>query len=122
MTFDLNVFTERTSTFIFSFIGFAAVLVICSAILNISINISLIADSQIQDISEIGISFISKKFIVTILGIVVAVVAFLFLGDNGLLDFLVKFQKGEGLVRVEGKLSFLNTRLVLRGQEAGNGK
>lgn len=80
-TFDLNVFTRRTSDFIFSFIGFSSVIVVCSAILNISLNISLIADSKIQDIKENGTSFVTRKFFYYTAVIIVIIVSFLFLGD-----------------------------------------
>ncbi len=81
ITFDLNVFTKRTSDFIFSFIGFAAVLVVCSAILNISLNIGLIADSRTQDINDNGNNFITKKFLIGGIGLVFSLVTLLFLGD-----------------------------------------
>jgi hypothetical protein len=81
ITFDLNVFAKRTSDFIFSFIGFAAVLVICSAILNISLNIGLIADSRAQYITDSGKSFFSKKFSIVVIGLVISLVTLLFLGD-----------------------------------------
>jgi hypothetical protein len=80
-TFDLNVFTNRTSNFILSFIGFSAVIVLCSAILNISLNISLIADDKIQNSKENGKSLISKKFLSYTIGLIVIIVSFLFLGD-----------------------------------------
>ncbi len=80
-TFDLNVFTKRTSDFIFSFIGFSAVLIICSAILNVSLNIGLIADSRTQDIKDDGQRFITKKIFVIVIGLVIGLVTFLFLGD-----------------------------------------
>lgn len=80
-TFDLNVFTSRTSGFLFSFIGFSSVIVLCSAILNISLNISLIADSRVKDLKETGTSFVTNKFLFYALGFVAALVLFLFLGD-----------------------------------------
>jgi hypothetical protein len=60
-TFDLNVFTSRTSDFIFSFIGFSSVIVVCSAILNISLNISLIADSKAPEQKDRGQVFVTKN-------------------------------------------------------------
>lgn len=81
VSFDLNVLTKRTSEFIFSFIGFSAVLVLCSAILNISLNIGLIADSKTQEIKDTEASFISRKWMLYMLGFLVAFVALLFLGD-----------------------------------------
>jgi hypothetical protein len=80
-TFDLNVFTSQTSNFIFSFIGFASVIVACSAILNISLNISLIADSRTQELKDNNSSIISKKYILSTLGLIILVISFLFLGD-----------------------------------------
>ncbi|MDB5119897.1 MAG: hypothetical protein JWN56_1115 [Sphingobacteriales bacterium] len=80
-TFDLNVFTSRTSNFIFSFIGFSSVIVLCSAILNISLNISLIADSKSQELKGSEASFVTKKFLFYTLGLIVIIVSFLFLGD-----------------------------------------
>jgi len=80
-TFDLNVFTKRTSDFMFGFIGFSAVLVLCSAILNISLNIGLIADSKVQEMKTENSNIVEKKFyLVTLIGII-ALIAFLFIGD-----------------------------------------
>jgi NADH:ubiquinone oxidoreductase subunit 5 (subunit L)/multisubunit Na+/H+ antiporter MnhA subunit len=79
--FDLNVFTKGTSEFIFSFIGFAAVLVVCSAILNISLNIGIIADSRSQDLNDSSKSNLTMKFVTVVLGLVFALMGFLFLGD-----------------------------------------
>ncbi len=80
-TFDLNVFTKRTSDFMFGFIGFSAVLILCSAILNISLNIGLIADSKIQEMKIEASNIIGKKFyFATLIGII-ALIAFLFIGD-----------------------------------------
>lgn len=80
-TFDLNVFTQKASTFLYSFIGFSAVLVICSAILNISINISIIADSKISESGFSNSKTINKKLYFAILIVIFGLIAFLFLGD-----------------------------------------
>lgn len=80
-TFDLKVFTSRTSNFIFSFIGFSSVIVLCSAILNISLNISLIADSKTQELKDNGTSFVTNKFLFYAVGLIAIIVSFLFLGD-----------------------------------------
>jgi len=80
-TFDLNVFTSRASNFIFSFIGFSSVIVLCSAILNISLNISIIADSKKQELQINETSFVSKKFLLSTLAGVIIIVSFLFAGD-----------------------------------------
>lgn len=82
ITFDLNVFTSRTSEFFFSIIGFASVLVVCSAILTISLNISLIADSKLQDIKESDSKPSNNKKFLYISGLlIVLLVGFLFAGD-----------------------------------------
>jgi hypothetical protein len=80
-TFDLNVFTNKTSNFIGSFIAFSAVIVLCSAILNVSLNISIIADSKTQEVKETNNSFITKKFLSYTLGLIIIIIAFLFFGD-----------------------------------------
>lgn len=80
-TFDLNVFTKRTSDFMFGFIGFSAVLVLCSAILNISLNIGLIADSKVQEMKTEGSNILGKKFYFASLTGITALITFLFIGD-----------------------------------------
>jgi len=80
-TFDLNVFTRRTTEFFFSIIGFAFVLVACSAILNISLNISLIADSKVQELKVDSKPTINKKFLYLTGLIVIFLIGFLFVGD-----------------------------------------
>lgn len=80
-TFDLNVFAERTSTFIFSFIGFSAVLIFCSAILNVSLNIGLIADSRLHEIKDPGQGFSLKRFGIAAFLLVTLLVAFMFGGN-----------------------------------------
>lgn len=80
-TFDLNVFTQRTSNFIYGFIGLAAALIICAAFLNISMNIGLIADSRVHNVKE-GVKDVSNsKITLFVLGFIVILVAGLFLGD-----------------------------------------
>ena len=54
---------------------------VCSAILNISLNIGLIADSRTQDIKYVGQSSITKKFFLIVTGLLISLVTFLFLGD-----------------------------------------
>ncbi|HWZ22006.1 MAG TPA: hypothetical protein VNW06_05095 [Cytophagaceae bacterium] len=80
-TFDLNVFTSQTSSFLFSFIGFSSVIVLCSAILNVSLNISIIADSRTKELSGNETSLITKKLLLYTLGIIVVIISLLFLGD-----------------------------------------
>lgn len=82
VTFDLNVFTSRTSEFFFSIIGFAFVLVTCAAILTISLNISLIADSKVQDIKDVeSKSILNRKFFYISGFIIFLLIGFLFVGD-----------------------------------------
>jgi len=80
-TFDLNVFAQKSSTFIYSFIGFSAVLVLCSAILNISLNIGIIADNTGSDKESSRNNAIGRKFYLAITTIILGLIAFLFLGD-----------------------------------------
>lgn len=80
MTFDLSVFTERTSTFFYTLLAASFVIVGCSAFLNISLNISVIADSRSG--TEVEPHKIRYRKIWSVTGIaVVAVVALLFIGD-----------------------------------------
>lgn len=81
-TFNLNVFTSRTTEFFFSIIGFAFVLVACAAILNISLNISLIADSKIQDLKlDQTKTIFNKKFFFSSGLLILTLIGFLFIGD-----------------------------------------
>lgn len=81
-TFSLKVFTSKTTEFFLSIIGFAFVLVACAAILNISLNISLIADSKIEEskINPTERIFNTKFFLAGGL-LIIALIGFLFLGD-----------------------------------------
>lgn len=80
-TFELNVFAEKTTNFFLVFILAAFSIVICSAFLNISLNISLIADSRIQEIASEEKKKFSHKSYYTFSIIVASLVLFLFLGD-----------------------------------------
>ncbi len=51
-TFDLKVFADRTSDFIWTLFGASMVIVICGAFLNISLNIGIIADSKVNEITN----------------------------------------------------------------------
>jgi hypothetical protein len=79
--FDLNVFTRRTSDFLLSFIGFSAVLIFCSAILNISLNIGIIADSRVSAEDNRDVKKLNKNLYLSVLVGIVLFIAFLFLGD-----------------------------------------
>ena len=93
-TFNLNVFTNRTSEFILLFIAFAGFLVACSAVLNVSLNISLIADSKIQELRGKGTTLLNQKFYLGGLGLIGAMIAFLFLGD-----FLTRVHEKNELIK-----------------------
>lgn len=93
VTFDLSVFNKQASDFIISFIAFAAVLVICSAILNISLSIGIIADSKVEEVSGKESSFINKQFYMICLVIVVAFISFLFIGD-----FISRYEAEKNIV------------------------
>ncbi|MBL4586524.1 MAG: hypothetical protein JKX84_05660 [Flavobacteriales bacterium] len=80
-TFDLNVFTEKTSDFMSAFVGISVVIVLCSAILNVSLNIGLIADSKIQEDKVLYSTVIDKKVYSSVLIGILFLAAFLFLGD-----------------------------------------
>jgi hypothetical protein len=82
-TFDLKVFANRTSDFIWTLFGASMVIVICGAFLNISLNIGIIADSKVSEIADMPVdnqSF-NKRFLIFVALILVLVGGFLFLGD-----------------------------------------
>ncbi len=83
ITFNLKVFTASATEFLFAIFGFATILVICAAILNISINISLIADTKLKQsgIDFTGPMFPGKFYLAGGL-LIVALIAFLFIGDH----------------------------------------
>ena len=82
VTFDLNVFQEKTSEFLFLLIFAAFAIVICSSFLNISINISLIAESKINENDINSIKIFSKKLIAIVSGIILVFITLLFAGDQ----------------------------------------
>lgn len=82
--FDLNVFGQKTFYFLSYFFVFSTILVLCSAILNISLNIGIIADSKIEkslESIESKEKLISKKLVFSIISVFAAVIIFLFAGD-----------------------------------------
>jgi hypothetical protein len=79
-TFNLNVFTERTSTFVYALIAAAFVIVGCSAFLNISLNISVIADGRPVAESEQSRFNFRRLWGITA-GIIVIIIGILFVGD-----------------------------------------
>lgn len=80
-TFNLSVFNEKSIVFLASSLGGAFVLIMCSAILNVVINISIIAEKNIDTSEKIStkINYL-KIFLAFILGVFV-IAAFLFSGD-----------------------------------------
>lgn len=80
--FDLNVFTRRLGNSFFSLLGFAAVLVLCSAIVNVSLNISLIAESKLQEMPDSQATSFPTRFYLIAFGLVGALLFFLFFGDK----------------------------------------
>jgi Flp pilus assembly protein protease CpaA len=82
-TFDLKVFANRTSDFIWTLFGASMVIVICGAFLNISLNIGIIADSKVSQINEADVEkqIFNKRFIGYLILVLVLIGGFLFLGD-----------------------------------------
>ena len=82
-TFDLKVFANRTSDFIWILFGASMVIVICGAFLNISLNIGIIADSKVNEIRN-GLtdkSTFNKRFLYSVVLTLIVIGGFLFLGD-----------------------------------------
>lgn len=81
ITFDLNIFDSNTTEFLFAALGGAFVLVTCSAILNVSLNISIIAEKNLvfDDNEETQVNF-KKVLAYGAIGLLV-VIGFLFGGD-----------------------------------------
>jgi len=82
-TFDLKVFANRTSDFIWILFGASMVIVICGAFLNISLNIGIIADSKVNEIRN-GLtdkSTFNKSFLYSVVLTLIVIGGFLFLGD-----------------------------------------
>jgi hypothetical protein len=81
-TFNLTVFAERTTEFFYLLIFAAIATVFCAAFLNISLNLSLIADMKIQETKIEHKKSFGKQFILILCASVAIVVALLFLGDQ----------------------------------------
>lgn len=81
VTFKLSVFDADALVFLFAVLAGAFILILCSAILNIVINMSLIAEKNIKKLENNG-SEISYKKIALFFGLAVLTIGcFLFLGD-----------------------------------------
>jgi hypothetical protein len=81
ITFDLTVFDQTASNVLAGLLAGAFVLVACSAILNVSLNISIIADSRLKKIKDKGTPLSAKLIVTLILALLVLTGAFLFAGD-----------------------------------------
>lgn len=81
MTFDLNVFQKRTSEFLMIFIVAAFVIVLCSAVLSVSLNISLIADARHQQPGTEKRKNLNRKYLAYFISVVAAMILILFAGD-----------------------------------------
>lgn len=79
-TFNLRVFAEKTATFFYIFIFVVIILNILLAIFNISINISLIADSKYPEEQKISVKQ-RKKIIIVIGSIFIFLTLLLFAGN-----------------------------------------
>jgi hypothetical protein len=80
-TFGLILFAQKTLVFLWSFLGLSIVLVLCAAILNISLNIGLIAESKWAELTRPEETRLGKKTGVWLLIGLTAFIAFLFAGD-----------------------------------------
>lgn len=82
-TFDLKVFANKTSSFIWTLFAASMVIVICGAFLNISLNIGIIADSKVSELSngQNDKSTFNKKFLYIVFMILIVIGGLLFLGD-----------------------------------------
>jgi preprotein translocase subunit SecE len=109
-TFDLKVFANRTSDFIWTLFGASMVIVICGAFLNISLNIGIIADSKVSEIvdKQTEKSKFNKNFLFTVILILIITGGFLFLGD-----FLTRQnEKRKLIVECEETLSLYNKSIT----------
>jgi hypothetical protein len=81
-TFDLTVFAEKTTEFFYLLIFAAIATVFCAAFLNMSLNLSLIADIKIQETKIEHEKSFGKQVILILCAGIVVVVALLFIGDQ----------------------------------------
>jgi hypothetical protein len=125
-TFDLQVFANQTTDFIWILFAASMVVVICGAFLNISLNIGIIADSKLETSEGItGRSTLNRKILLIVVLIMVVVGGFLFLGDfltrqgekNNLIaeseEILSKYDKSVSDITA----SFLDTTLLVKVPE-----
>jgi len=80
--FDLNVFVKQTGDIFYIFLFAALTIVTCSAFLNVSLNIGLIAEAKMRESNIEPTSSFSHKYYLGFFGIVIFLVALLFLGDQ----------------------------------------
>ncbi|MDD5066801.1 MAG: hypothetical protein PHF84_07110 [bacterium] len=82
MTFKLKVFAENTTEFFFLFISAALSIVLCSVILNIGLNLSIIAESRKLKGAVKKNKFSLKKSLITAGTVLVLIPCLLFLGNH----------------------------------------
>lgn len=82
MTFNLKVFTERTTGFFSFFIMAALAIMGSAAILNIGLNLSILAENRKPASPAKNKKPVKKKFLATAAAFLFLIPAFLFLGDT----------------------------------------
>ena len=79
--FDLTVFKQKTSESLFLFLFVVIVIVACCAILSVSLNISIIAQSKINESGEKENAKFGRKAILYIASTILALAVFLFVSN-----------------------------------------
>ena len=80
-SFELSVFRQKTTESLFLFLFVTVVIVACCAILSVSLNISIIAESKIQEDGQVSSMQFGRKALGYLLIIILGLVAFLFISD-----------------------------------------
>ncbi|MEZ5148904.1 MAG: hypothetical protein R2759_17985 [Bacteroidales bacterium] len=121
-TFNLKVFASNTTDFIWILFAASLVIVICGALLNISLNIGIIADRRTGETDDRLPD--RKKFNLTILLLLLltmaVIVAFLFFGDyrsRKREEVMIRAAASEMLDRYQKSINEL--ALFSRGQQQG---
>lgn len=79
--FHLNVFAEKTSEFFILLLGAALAIVFSAALLNICLNLSILADARIRELPTQQNATFGKSFFLILAGLLLAIIASLFGGD-----------------------------------------
>jgi hypothetical protein len=82
LTFDLNVFDKGSMGFMASILGGAFVLAACSALLNLVLNLSIIAEKSVTAEEKNEPSRLNYKSAIIFGGALIITAAFLFIGDH----------------------------------------